>query len=1280
MAFYKQDIVDINLNTGNIFRSFLPHSIGYKDDDADRFGIRAFRDGEPVDLSGVSCQAIFMNPNGTNIALTSYGTVSGNVAYVTLPPACYDYEGQFCLAIKLVGGGVTGTVRIVDGTVTRTGASGAVAPTASVPTYQEILSTYDAMVAATSAANLAIAETFDATKAYPAGKYVINEGHLYRLTADHAANVTWANTSKVATNFGDDLTELKSALHFSPVDLLTKTGRNNTTNAGITFTWNADKTACTVNGTVSGSVPAAQYFQGSTTSMPTGFKAGETYHVKLKSTSNNTGIAVYYYKNNGTYFTGAQFRTDTTFTIPSDATGMLIFVFVPNGKSVSNDVVSDFGIFKCETNEQISERVEQLYQEAKKSLEDGSYMLHFMRKELTSNQNKTYTSSQIGLATEPLYFENQFLKIVIDIGYKANVYFCNQNNNYVSRSLSEGTHFFYAGKSVPVVFDLYKDPLDTITVNDEKHITVTDIDTDEVAEIGCGIVSHPLEFDTNGSMSATYLYTYNSNDEVISRPIKIPKSGLRIGYNEKYHSKEFINGTTFTFPQFRLLAVKKGDNGLSLQTDNEDILAVSQSVSKFPFSVYVPYVEDCYIFIVQQNENTYTDALYVTSGEVEKSFCGVYNIFPTALRVVPDMTGFTDYNSLDIFGAQSDWYSFSSMLYYATVLRLCDVRKIICSPKYTIMAEIYKTNNDGSITRYGDVWGTWYGSAQNESQINTSGLSVIDFSKYDFDGFALVAIQSTVMYKKDTSSGYGYNIKRMTTGNLGGYEDAIENVCVDYKNGVTISKVPGMPSILEENIHRLMNWKIPEYGNGFYVEQASTTPHYFPPQYDCVPSMYAGTYVANSMLMQITAKSALTCLKNRNGRMRKMQRVEENQPGTDGIPTKGTIGFGLTCTNFTSVIRGLKENYESTSMALQDKLKFDTYDFDYKHDMEKLRPGDVLTKHIETPSLGRYTNSHCMTVESIIEVNGVVKAINIIEATIPYCRRATYIDEEYYMSNENWIVKMYTIDKLADYKWINRIKPEYLKPITQVFDMYPESTEVGTVMCDRGTGSIYGCHTKYIELSFKDDDTITNLYVYKTANGSTSLVATIPTSGANTVNGLQLINIYSNLPKITYYNDATDPNHEHPLYKLYEGLYTVKTAQDGDVQETFYVKGDVDRITYTEDEVTTNLTIPNFSSFVWMEVWNSIPTLPDETEGQEQHRLATRRCRTYTIDDFRQEGNTIDPVTNTGTIHIPRYQYNYQGEQEDISSINRVYETDYGTYWATMSGRVSSDYYRLDDD
>ena len=233
MAIYKSDIVDINLETGSIHRSFLNHTIGSGDNSANRFGVRTFRDGVPADLSGASCQAVFMNAAGVNISLTSYGAVSGNEAYVTLPQACYNVEGQFCLAIKLVKDGVTGTMRIVDGVVSNTGTDGAVAPTSSVPTYQEILSTYDAMTAATAAANTAIAETFNAATAYPAGKYVINSGALYRLTADHAANVTWANTSKVAVNFGDEVTSLKSALVKDSVPDFVKGGLNGTTGAEV---------------------------------------------------------------------------------------------------------------------------------------------------------------------------------------------------------------------------------------------------------------------------------------------------------------------------------------------------------------------------------------------------------------------------------------------------------------------------------------------------------------------------------------------------------------------------------------------------------------------------------------------------------------------------------------------------------------------------------------------------------------------------------------------------------------------------------------------------------------------------------------------------------------------------------------------------------------------------------------------------------------------------------------------------------------------------------------
>ena len=212
MAVYKQDIVDIELNSGNVHRSFLKHSIGTADAKADHFGVRTFRGGVPVDLSGVSVQGYFRNSQGTNIAITSGNIVSGNVAEVVLPQACYNYEGPFCLAIKLIGDGVTGTMRIVDGVVDNTNTGSAVAPTGAVPTYSEVLAQYDAMVAATAAANGCTAETFDATKAYSAGKYVINSGALYRLTADHAANVTWANTSKVEVKFGNELTDVKSAI------------------------------------------------------------------------------------------------------------------------------------------------------------------------------------------------------------------------------------------------------------------------------------------------------------------------------------------------------------------------------------------------------------------------------------------------------------------------------------------------------------------------------------------------------------------------------------------------------------------------------------------------------------------------------------------------------------------------------------------------------------------------------------------------------------------------------------------------------------------------------------------------------------------------------------------------------------------------------------------------------------------------------------------------------------------------------------------------------------
>ena len=220
MAHYFEDILDIELENGTMNRSFLNRAIGEGDENANRFGVRLFRNGEPVEISG-TCQGFFMAPNGTNILVSGsdYTGTEYNKAWVQLPQACYDYEGQFALAIKIVDSNVTGTMRIVDGVVNNTGVTGAVAPTGSVPTYQEIISQYDEMVEATEAAEEAadnvvaiVATPFSTSIPYISGKYVTNDGKLYMFITDHEAG-QWDSSEVIETKAGSDLADLTSAVN-----------------------------------------------------------------------------------------------------------------------------------------------------------------------------------------------------------------------------------------------------------------------------------------------------------------------------------------------------------------------------------------------------------------------------------------------------------------------------------------------------------------------------------------------------------------------------------------------------------------------------------------------------------------------------------------------------------------------------------------------------------------------------------------------------------------------------------------------------------------------------------------------------------------------------------------------------------------------------------------------------------------------------------------------------------------------------------------------------------
>ena len=92
MAIYREDIVNVELESGTIFRSFLNHTIGSGDAMANRFGVRVFRNGVAENIGG-TCSGFFIRADGSTVVISG-GTVNGNLAYVDLPEACYAVEGQ----------------------------------------------------------------------------------------------------------------------------------------------------------------------------------------------------------------------------------------------------------------------------------------------------------------------------------------------------------------------------------------------------------------------------------------------------------------------------------------------------------------------------------------------------------------------------------------------------------------------------------------------------------------------------------------------------------------------------------------------------------------------------------------------------------------------------------------------------------------------------------------------------------------------------------------------------------------------------------------------------------------------------------------------------------------------------------------------------------------------------------------------------------------------------------------------------------------------------------
>lgn len=166
MAIYREDIIDIDLGKGSLDRTFMCKVLGEADLLGDKFGIRVLRDGQPVNLDGVSVTGQFIRADGYTVELAGepFAGKSGSICWVILSYDCYIVPGVFKLIIKLTHSGVTTTARIVDGTVTETVIGEIVDPGGVIPD----LANWTALVERAEAAAATI-ESFDISVAQITG-------------------------------------------------------------------------------------------------------------------------------------------------------------------------------------------------------------------------------------------------------------------------------------------------------------------------------------------------------------------------------------------------------------------------------------------------------------------------------------------------------------------------------------------------------------------------------------------------------------------------------------------------------------------------------------------------------------------------------------------------------------------------------------------------------------------------------------------------------------------------------------------------------------------------------------------------------------------------------------------------------------------------------------------------------------------------------------------------------------------------------------------------------
>lgn len=340
-------------------------------------GVEIYSDGEPVTLTG-SIDGYCLLADGTTVSAVGANR-TGNKASILIPQTAYNVPGPITITIKNTDGNDITTLCAVVGLVRQSVSGNLVQPGDIVTDWsQSINSQLQAVQDAADNVGAIVAAPFAENTAYVVGNYVTYNGNLYRITADHAAGVTWANTAKTQCTVGAEFYDLKSAMDQDEL-FEAKHGNPNLINpmrivnemiaaSSVSVTWNGTK--ITFAGTAAGNGIYHAYLNA--TVLPIGMKAGEIYHLKYHGTL--VKCYVYYYvSGSSSAIELIQTFEDIDFELPATAVGLNIRLRVAKNSVLNETVEAPFIYSSNNASIAIREDINNLYRTTTAGMCVGMY-------------------------------------------------------------------------------------------------------------------------------------------------------------------------------------------------------------------------------------------------------------------------------------------------------------------------------------------------------------------------------------------------------------------------------------------------------------------------------------------------------------------------------------------------------------------------------------------------------------------------------------------------------------------------------------------------------------------------------------------------------------------------------------------------------------------------------------------------------------------------------------------------------------------------------------------